>query len=239
MPRSFSLLALAVVACGDAGGSPDAGAVDARPDSALDPWDAGPCGSGRSVTGALVDLDSTSTQFLGVAGARFTLQGSPGVTDSTAPNGRFELCAPVDASYVFDIEAPGDYLVGHAYLDDLAIAGFYPLELRAFTAARAQAFYAEHGLAFDATRAHVLVFQNGDRLELTLDRAHGTAHAADDPDAGGALSWSAGTGGRYVLFPNVDASAPTAQLHGGVGEPDVVPITAGELTVAATFFVFL
>ena len=239
MLRTCVLLALVLAACGEPGTSPDAGAVDARPDAVVETGDAGPCVSGRPVTGALVDLDSTTSQFLGVAGARFTLQGSPDVTSTTAPNGRFELCAPAAAAYVLDVEAPADHLVEHAYIADPALSGFYPLELRAFTRARAEDFYAEHGLVFDAARAHVLVFQNGDRVELTLDRAHGVAHAADGDEPGGELSWGAGTAGRYVLFPNVDASAPTAQLHGGPGAPDVVPLAAGKLTVAATFFVYL
>jgi len=239
MSRIHVLLALPLAACGEPGASPDAGASDARIDAVGDPADAGPCATGRSVTGALVDLDSTEGQFLGVAGARFTLQGSPDVTDTTAPNGRFELCAPADDAYVFDLDAPAGYLDGYAYIDDYARMGFFPLELRAFTAARAETFYAEHGLVFDATRAHVLVFQNGDRLELTLDRTHGTVLASDEPGGGGALTWSAGTAGRYMLFPNVDASAATAQLDGGIGPADVVPIAAGKLTIAATYFVFL
>lgn len=230
------MLVVVLTGCGGHGASPDA-AVDV-PAEAFVPGEAGPCGTETLVSGAVVDLDSTTSQFQGVFDARFTLQGMPAKTTTTAPNGRFELCAPRSFSYVFDVEAPPGYLDGHAYLHEQALNGFYPLELRSFTEARAATFYAELGLVFDAKRAHVLLFVAGDRTDQILDRAHDAAHAAE-PDDDGALAWSPGTTGRYVLFPNVDATSPIATLSIGVGPEHELPVAAGKLTLAATYFVFL
>ena len=193
----------------------------------------GPCGAERFVTGELVDFDSSTAQFMGVFNARFTVEGMPARTATTAPNGRFELCAPGTGAMTFDVDAPADYLDGKAYLEADALGG-RPLSFRAFTQARASMLY-----SFDPGRGHVLVFLAGDRFDLTLSRAHGAPLAGNDDDGDGAFTWTAGAAGRYVLFPNVDASSATVALGGDPSGPHAIPVAPGALTLAAIFFVFL
>lgn len=206
----------------------------ATPDAAADaPGDAGPCGADRFVTGELVDFDSSTAQFQGVFNARFTVEGMPARTATTAPNGRFQICAPATSAITFDVDAPGDYLDGKAYIEADAPDGL-PLSFRAYTALRGSMLY-----AFDANRGHVLVFLAGDRWNLTLDRPHGAPLSGNDDDNDGAFTWTAGNAGRYVLFPNVDVSSPTITLGGDYAGPHTIPVAAGTLTLVSIFFVFL
>ena len=209
------------------------GGHSTRPDAASDaPANDGSCGAERFVAGELVDLDSTTTQLQGVASARLTALGMPARTSVTAPNGRFELCAPASAAITLDVDAPADYLDGKAYIEAEALGG-RSLSLRAYTQLRGSMLY-----SFDASRGHVLVFLAGDRSDLTLGRAHAAPLSGNDDDGDGALAWAAGNVGRYVLFPNVDVSSPTILLHGDPSGPHTIPVAAGKLTLAAIFFVF-
>ncbi|HWO18549.1 MAG TPA: hypothetical protein VNO30_07220 [Kofleriaceae bacterium] len=220
--------ACAACAYAGCGGSPAA-----RPDAAGNgPGDAGACGIDRFVTGELVDLDSTTALFKGVLGARLTVEGVPARSSTTAPNGRFQLCAPPAGAITLDVDAPGDYLDGKAYIEAEAL-GAPALSLRTYTRARGAALY-----AFDPSRGHVLIYLAGDRSDLTLSRAHGAPLAGNDDDGDGALAWEAGNAGRYVLFPNVDVSSPTIELGGDPRGPHTLPVAAGQLTLAAIFFVY-
>jgi hypothetical protein len=223
---TFALLCGAA-ACTGCGAGPRV-APDAPGDA---PGDSGPCGADRFVTGELVDFASSTAQLMGVFGARFTVEGMPARTTTTAPNGRFELCAPAAAAMTFDVDAPADYLDGQAYVEAEALGG-RPLSFRAYTPATAP-------YTFDAARGHVLVFLAGDRSDLTLDRPHGPPLAGNDDDGDGAFTWEAGNAGRYVLFPNVDASSPTLTLGGDLSGPHTIPVAAGKLTLVGILFVFL
>jgi hypothetical protein len=228
----FALLCgtAALAGCGD----DNPALPDARGDAAIDAaGDAGPCGADRFVTGELVDLDSTTAQLMGVFNARFTVEGMPARTATTAPNGRFELCVPAASAMTFDVDGPGAYLDGKAYLEAEALGG-RPLSFRAYTEARGSMLY-----AFDAGLGHVLVFLAGDRSDLTLDRQHGPPLSGNDDDGDGAFTWAAGNSGRYVLFPNVDVSSPTITLGGDTSGPHLIPVMAGKLTLVAISFVFL
>lgn len=197
-----------------------------------------PCGNELFVAGELIDWDSTASAFLGVFGAEVSLQGDPAVSISTPPNGRLELCAPKVDPLEFDVDAPPDYLDGTLYIEGEALDAFRQLSFRTITSARASTFYAERGLTFDPARGHVVVFLAGDRAGLTLDRPHGTTQAGNE-DNNGDITWTAGDGGRYVLFPNVDVTQPTATITGDTSGPHTVPVAAGALTLAGVFFVFL
>lgn len=203
------------------------------PDAPADARDAGPCGADLFVTGELVDFDSSTAQFMGVFNARLTVEDLPSRTTTTAPNGRFELCAPAASALRFDLDAPGDYLDGKVYIEADALDA-RPLSFRAYTQLRGSTLY-----TFDAARGHVLVFLAGDRTELTLDRPHGPALSGNDDDGDGAFTWSAGTAGRYVLFPNVDVTSPTITLRGDLSGPHTIPVAAGRLTWVAIASVFI
>lgn len=229
-------LVLIATACGSSSSSSthDAGPHDARGDTSPRPDAA--CGDAILITGELVDIDSSTSAFAGVADATFTpLAGGDPIT--TPPNGRFELCATGTPPFQFEVDAPGDRLDGIAYIDTRTPTSRTP-SFRSFTAARAASFYQEHSLVFDAAKGHVLVFVAGDRSDLTLDRQHDTALAADEP-GNTALAWSAGVVGRYVLFPNVDVAQPTATLSGDLAGPHTIPITAGTLTLVSIAWFYL
>ncbi len=226
---------LALLGCATAcGGCSDDN--PSTPDAIVDDAarDAGPCGGAeRFVTGELVDLDSTSAQFLGVFNARLSAEGMPARASITAPNGRFELCVPAAPTITLDVDAPADYLDGKLYLE-VQEPDARPLSFRAFGQARGAMLY-----AFDPARAHVLVFLAGDRSDLTLDRAHDPPLAGNDDGTPGTFTWSPGAAGRYVLFPNVDASGPTATLGGDLSGPHTIPVAAGQLTLVGISFFFL
>ncbi len=221
--------------CGDDAADADAGVDAGNPDASIP--DAGRCGGDVFFTAELVDWDSSPADFLGVFEARFSVLGMPAVTATTAPNGRIELCVPDADPFRFDVDAPATYVDGTAIVEADAVVQERPISLRTFTADRAATFYAERGLTYDPARAHILVFESMDRVELTIDRPHDEAQAASD-DSPGVFTWAAGNTGRYVLFPNVDLTEPIATLTGA--QVDLaVPLTAGELSMVVSFTVFL
>ena len=230
---------LVLGACGDNIERPDARVYDARPDAPADAPVDGPCGAGMFVTGELVDIDSTTTSFMGGNAATFTLRGGS-ASDATSPNGRFELCVPIATSLVFDVDAPPERLDAIAYIEPEALGAMARLiSFRSFTPARIASFFVERGLVYDPTKAQVLVFLAGDRSNLTFDRAHDTVQGGnDDDDEDGAYTWAAGQG-RYVLFPNVDVTNPTGTLEGDLSGTHTIPLEAGKLTYAALFWVFV
>lgn len=140
-----------------------------------------------------------------------------------------------------DVAEPTDYLDTMVVIGFNGTVGLYPIQLRLFTDARVRSFYTERGLVFDDTRAHVLVFQSGDRFPIALDKDHGTAQTAEQrySEEDLPLAWTAGNTGAFVLFPNVDASTPTAKIAPDFGGPLTVPVRANMLTLAVTCAVLL
>lgn len=227
-------VSLVLVGCVEHGSSPDGGV---RSDASGD--GANPCGSQMQVRVRLVDWDASAATGSGVPGAQFTLLGFPSVTATTGADGRLELCAPKASRWVFDVDAPGSFVDATAYVEAAAATGFLPITFRVFTAARAPTFFAERGLAFDPNRAQVLGFLTGDGAALSLDRPHGPVQSAGDDGTPGTFLWTAGDGGRYQLFPNVDVTQPSGTVSGDPAGPHVIPLAAGKLTLAAIHFVFL
>ena len=195
-------------------------------------------GGGVFLSGELVDWDSTNASFLGVFDAKVSLPGSLMPLLSTPPNGRIETCVPAASPLRFDLDAPADYLDGTLVIQREAIASLHPLSLRSIKLARASSFFTSRGLTFDPNRAQVVVFLAGDRSQVTLDRAHDAAQSGSDDTQPGTFVWTAGDTGRYVLFPNVDATLPTATVT-GVAQPLSVPIAPGKLTLVATSIIFI
>ncbi|MBX3157083.1 MAG: hypothetical protein KF773_13995 [Deltaproteobacteria bacterium] len=192
---------------------------------------------GVFLRGELVELDSTLAAFRGVNGATLTLPGDPTPLVTTPPNGRLDTCVPPSEPLRFDVHAPTGFLGGSLVMPRDTLQSLRFLSFRSMTTARAASFYSERGLAFDATKAHVLVFLSSDVTTVTLDRPHGAAQAGNDGVQPGTFVWSASSTGRYVLFPNVDVSQPTGRVDAG---PSLsVPLVAGELTLAAISVVFL
>jgi hypothetical protein len=210
---------------------------DATPkDAGGDAPDAAPCVT-PNVTGELIDWDSSTTAFMGIAGATVSLDGAAS-TETTPPNGRWELCSSDDPIRIV-IDTPATYVDAVGYIEADALGG-RAISLRSFTETRAASFYSERGLGYDPALAHVLVFLSGDREEMTLDRAHAAPQAANDDDGDGTFLWDPGATGRYVLFPNVAVGQPTAMLGGDPsGGPHTIPLAAGKLTLAVIHHDFL
>lgn len=238
MNRCAVALIVLVAGCDSGGGSrPDAAPIDARIDAG--PTPDGPCGAGVLLSGTFLDLDSTAT-VAAIEGGELTVPGVPGALATTAADGGFELCIPGPSpTTTLAVDLPGDYLDPTFVVPQDAIRPFRPLTLRGITSARAQTFYAERGLTFDPARAHVLVFHAGDAIEVSLDRPHGTVQRARDDDADLTYTWSAGNGGTYILFPNVDASQPTGLLSGQPAGSFPIPLVAGTITLVAFYFVYI
>lgn len=230
----FGFLALA--ACGDnLHPVVDARPIDgARADAAVD----GPCAMGRYVTGELVDLDSTTTALAGINNAVFTQRGGT-ATDSTSPNGRFEMCATSTTTFLFDVDAPATHVDAIAYFEVDALTARM-ISFRTWTPARAATFYTSRSLTYDPSKAHVLVFLAGDRSNLTLAGAsHDTPQAGNDDALPGTYTWAAGGSGRYVLFPNVDPTPGEVMVIGDLSGAHTVPVVAGKITLVAASWVFL
>lgn len=190
------------------------------------------------IEGELIDWDSSEVAFQGVFGATLTQTIDASVAQTTDPSGRLSLCAARSDPFGFTVDASSDgHLSGTLTIEPNVVLGsFTPLSLRTLTPARAATFFAEQGLTFDPDAAQIVVLQTGDRSALTLTGVHDPALSGDD-DGSGVIAWSAGTGGRYVLFPNV-APASSVQLGGDPLGPRPIPAVAGAVSLVAITFVF-
>ena len=224
-----SLLLIALVGCehgqtppGSDGSLSDGGTTGCLPDLLIE--------------GELIDWDSSDAAFQGVFGATLTQVGNPSVTLTTAPNGRLSLCAGRADPFLFTVAAGADdHLSGTLTIEPNVVLGaFRPLSFRILIPVRAATFFDEQGLTFDPDAAQIVVLQTGDRAELTLSGTHDPTQAGDDST--GAITWSAGASGRYVLFPNVTPGA-NVQLAGDPLGPRPILAVAGEVSLVAINFV--
>ena len=222
----FALLAL--VGCSD----------DANKDASVD-IDNGSCGDQVRFTGEYVDWD-THAGFCGIKDA--TLDVTGGATDSTAPNGRFDLCLPgANVSTQLAITQPAaasqctqpasTYTIPTIIFASKAVirgGGFF--SARSITMARLPTFFTQIGQTYDPAKAIVVVHVNGAAPRaLTLSGDHGA------PQVVSGATWAPGDTGADVVFPNVAAGTGKAKLSiagGGLGEGDV-PVIAGTITNVA------
>lgn len=216
------------VGCGDDGGAADASIV-------ID-IDNGSCGDQLRFTGEYVDWD-TNTSFCGIGEATIEVEGD-GAMDTTAPNGRFDLCIPQTSPTTKLIvtqpsgnsqctSPPAGYSVPtilFANRDVIQAGGFF--SGRAFTTARQQTLFQSVGAAFDSNKAQVLVHVNGTPRAVSLAAAHATTQANMTS------TWGAGDIGKDVFFPNVDVGAGTTTLSvdGGAIGTGSIPLIAGTIT---------
>lgn len=237
--RAVFLFVLAAGACGDDGGT----VIDAPPDDTVVPIDLdnGSCGDMVRFTGEYVDWDS-HTSFCGIFNAVVQVEGG-GAMDTTAPNGRFDLCVPDAATTRLDVtQASGDsqcavpaapYTVPAIFVaDKQVIRAGAMFSGRAFTTARQASFFTDAvGEAFDPTKANVFVHVAGAPRTLALAAAHGPAQTI----TGTPGDWAAGAMGTDVFFPNVDVGTGTTMLtaaEGAVGTGPI-PLVAGTITNVA------
>jgi len=190
--------------------------------------DAGRCGAAPSVSGEFVDWDSSDASFHGVAFATFAIDGDsdPLHTDTSAPNGRIEMCIPSGARALIKITpgASDKHLGGHLIADPAVFSSGRLFSLRGITAARAATFFTEHGLTYDAGKGQLFVNEIGTASTVTLTGATAEATLA----SADGVTWAPGASGTYVLFANVTGASGTvggATLGGGS-----VTLVAGEMT---------
>ncbi|HEY5926163.1 MAG TPA: hypothetical protein VIV11_30975 [Kofleriaceae bacterium] len=231
--RSTFLAIVAVLAacsaCGDDGGAADASfTIDI---------DNASCGDQLHFTGEYVDWD-TDTAFCGIRDAVIEVDGD-GAMDTTAPNGRFDLCIPRNPTVKLVVTQPTEMsmcsnpissysvpVILHANRDEILAGGMY--SARAFTTARQASFFQAAGLTFDTTKAQVFVHVNGTPRAVSI----AAAHAA--PQAIVATTWAPGDTGHDVFFPNVDVGSGTTMLTvaGGAIGTGTIPLVAGTITNA-------
>lgn len=230
----FPVVAMLVFAgaCGDDGGGDDAPA-DAF---VIDGFDNASCGDQVRLTGELVDWD-TDASFCGIFEATLDVQPD-GATDSTAPNGRYDLCTPDQVATQLVVTLPAAAsecsvpmsgystpTLVYARKDVILSGGFY--SARTITDARKPSFYTDLvGAPFDATKGQVFVHVHGAARPVSIEASHGTALAI------AATAWAPGTTGHDVLFPNVDVGAGATMLtvEGGAIGTGTIPVVAGTIT---------
>lgn len=232
--RAVFVFVLAAGACGDDGGA----AIDAPVVDMVVPvdFDNGSCGNMLRFTGEYVDLDS-QTAFCGIFNAVIEVAGG-GAMDSTAPNGRFDLCIPDAPTTRLDVMQPAGnsqctvpaaaYTVPTIFIanKDVILSGAM-FSGRAFTTERQTSFFQDQvGAAFDPAKAQVFVHVSGSAQTVTLAAAHGPAQVAT------ATGWEAGDTGTDVFFPNVDVGGGTTQLtvSNSTAGTGAIPLVAGTIT---------
>ena len=199
--------------------------------------DNGSCGDQLRFTGEVVNWDSNDTTFCGVFNATFQVQPD-GAMDSTAPNGRFDLCIPKAAATTSVLVTPAansSMCSGSVFSHpEMVIANREVIEAggdfstRLFTDERQVTFYAQIGAAYDPAKAQLLVHDFGALRALKITAAHDATQAYSTT----AAAWAAGDTGYYVFFPNVDPSAGMTKLTatGGAAGTGDVPLAAGQMT---------
>ncbi len=222
-------ITLVLAACSDDGGK----------DASVD-IDNGSCGDQVRFTGEYVDWEAQAA-FCGIKDAILEVEGG-GAMDTTAPNGRFDLCLPgANVNTRINITQPtaasqcsqpaSTYaLPTFLYANKAVIKGGGFFSARSLTMARQTSFFTLIGQTFDATRAQVVVHVNGvTPRAVTLSGDHGAPWAANG------TTWAAGDTGIDVFFPNVAVGSGKAKLSiagGGLGEGDI-PLVAGTITNVA------
>lgn len=216
-------------ACGDDGAKPDATkTVDI---------DNGSCGDQLRFTGEYVDWD-VDASFCGIFQAVFQVEGG-GAMDTTAPNGRFDLCISNTAPQtLLDVTPPTDMsmcsnpkstynLPGLVVANRSVILAGALFSGRNITVGRQATF----GPALDAAKAQVFVHVAGTARAVSLAATHDPSQAVAD------ATWAAGDTGHEVFFPNVDIGAGTTMLSvaGGAIGTGSIPLVAGKITSVTVF----
>jgi hypothetical protein len=154
-----------------------------------------------------------------LAGATLAVHGDPTRTATTLSTGDFDLCAPAAASFVVDVDAPGNLggQIVEAAPDQARGLGLPP-----FTRARLEAVLAGTSQTYDPAAGVVIAVQLG---AVNLD----VTGIAGMPLTPAGAEWAAGDAGEIVLFPNVAPGTTTLQ-RAADGFALAVPVVAGQIT---------
>lgn len=198
-----------LVGCGGGGG-------EVLPDI-----DNGTCGSELRFTGEFVDWDNEQV-FCGIFGAQFQERGGAGA-DSTAPNGRFDLCLPAATDRaLLDVTpsaVPSECTTpASTYrLSAIAVADREVILRGGFWSGKNVTADRELtlGAALEPGKAHVLVHVPGGGRAVTLDAEHGAPIEA---------------GPEHTLFPNLAPGTAQVDLAGGAFGAGEIPLEADRIT---------
>lgn len=232
---------LAACGCGEVKDKPDAALADGKqPDGK--PADAGKCAGAIFFTGEAIDWDSTDANFCGVFNATLKVRNSsdPAQMDTTSPNGRFEMCIPLQTPVSIDVTPPtgnnpcatnpGSYaLKGIAVANaqvEAKLTGTDVFRIRAFSTNRQTAFYAQIGALYDSTRGALMVHVAGTQVPIAISVMHDQVERYDG------TTWSAGNTGTDVYFPNIPVGTASIQVPSGTDGAISVPIEANTITYA-------
>jgi hypothetical protein len=223
MLRSRWPVLIFLAACGDDG--------NATKDAAID---GGACGANAPITGEVVDWDANNTTFCGVFNAKLTVRADPSLSDSTNPNGRFELCVPRAAQVPLDIAyattpsectspkeaypVPGVAIV----LADVPNRSLL-FSARAMTPTRQASMFTQIGQAYDAAKGQLVVHLVGTAAKVTVDAAHAASQAWSG------ATWAAGDTGSDVFLPNLTPGSVQITVAGAAALPKV-DVVAGKYT---------
>jgi hypothetical protein len=213
----IALVSLVLAACGNDGGTH----VDAP-------------GANLTLSGEIVDWDSTDALFCGVFGAGLTVHGNTALTDSTNPNGRITLMVPDAASVQIDVTAPtmmsqcetgiGLYQLPATIITSSAVINSgKTVSYRMIGMDRIAPFFTGLGVTYDSTKALVFVHVEGTQKAVTSSAAHDAAIAWSGS------AWAAGSTGIDVVFPNTPPGTTMVDAGGALGAGSV-PTTAGSFT---------
>jgi hypothetical protein len=211
--RPISPLVLVLAACSACGDDTGMTADAAPPD---------PCAPQMTFTGELLDWDSGgSVGFMGVFAANVTLRSDPSFTDSTAPNGRFEMCIPAGNGFADVTPMNGStYPPGLIVINQMVLSALPVQSYRLFTETRAADF------GFSASLAHVFVHVIGGSRTVTTAAAPGVMQVFGD------MAWAAGNTGTDIYLGNIPVSAQTmlTVTGGSAIGPTTIPLSAGAFT---------
>jgi hypothetical protein len=226
--------ALALGACGDDGAKPR----DASPDVPID-MPPGTCASGTFFTGEIIDWDWTVTNDCGVDNSKLTVRGQTAPSDTSNPNGRFEVCVPHQAQSLVDVmhgasASPCHSTMTRSYPGRAVFVGEQAVidatalfSARVMTQARQDAMFTQIGQAYSATQAQLVVHVDGTPRAVSISANHAATQAFDG------TTWAAGDTGSDVFFPNVDPGSVQVTVTGGAVGATTLTLEAGAYTYLA------
>jgi hypothetical protein len=223
-------LGLGLSACGGGNGTPHDAAPDMPPSM---------CGAEATLSGEMIDWDSTETAFCGVAGAVWTVRGDASRKETTPPNGRLAICLAHQAQTVLDVtpptsgsQCPGLFgmpmntypLAAVAILPEAVVAAGATFSVRAMVQSRMTSMASQIGVPFDSGASQLYVHVDGPARQVTISAAQAATQRFDG------TKWAAGDTGSDVFFPNVAVGAVTVSVTGGAIGTGSYTLEAGKMT---------
>jgi hypothetical protein len=225
-------LGLGLGACGGGNGTPHDAAPDMPP---------GMCGAEATLSGEMIDWDSTETAFCGVAGAVWTVRGDASRTKTTPPNGRLAMCLAHQAQTVLDVTPSGAThcpglsgmpmntypLAAVAIIPDAVLSAGATFSVRAMMESRMASMATQIGIpSFDLGAGQLYVHVDGAARQVSISATHAATQRFDG------TSWAAGDTGSDVFFPDVAIGAgPVAiSVAGGAVGTGSYTLEAGKMT---------